>query len=64
MSNPIFSIITPTYNCAEFIFRSYNLLKNQTENSWEWIVVDDGSTDASSELFQSINDNRIVFCIL
>lgn len=61
MLNSLFSIITPTYNCEEFILRSYFLLQSQTEKSWEWILVDDGSTDKTKEIVESINDTRVVF---
>jgi glycosyltransferase involved in cell wall biosynthesis len=61
MLTPIFSIITPTYNCAEFILRSYKFLDAQTEKSWEWIIVDDGSTDHTKAVVDSIKDERIIF---
>lgn len=55
----LFSIITPTYNCADFILRSYNNLKLQTETNWEWIVINDGSTDHSEAILTSLTDERI-----
>ena len=53
------SIITPTYNRADYLPRCYNSLRCQTSFDFEWIIVDDGSTDNtesvvsafSSELF-------------
>lgn len=55
------SVISPTFNCKEYIQRSFFCLKNQTFDDWEWIVVDDGSTDDSFELLSAIQkvDNRI-----
>lgn len=57
------SVISPTYNCAQFIRRSYFCLKSQTYEDWEWIVVNDGSTDETSIIFKEIceNDNRVKY---
>ena len=54
------SIITPCYNSAKFIQETYNSINNQTYRNWEWIIVDDCSSDSSKEIIQSINDERIV----
>lgn len=45
-----FTVITPTYNRAEYLTTLYNSLKNQHNVSFEWVVVDDGSTDETREL--------------
>ena len=42
---PLISIITPTYNRAHLLHRCYASLLDQTEKDFEWIIVDDGSTD-------------------
>lgn len=39
------TIFTPTYNRAYIIEEAYNSLCRQTVKNFEWIVVDDGSTD-------------------
>lgn len=39
------SIITPTYNRADYLPRCYDSLCSQTSFDLEWIIVDDGSTD-------------------
>jgi glycosyltransferase involved in cell wall biosynthesis len=47
---PIVSIILPTYNCASFLPLSIGTILSQTYNSYEIIVVDDGSTDNTKEV--------------
>jgi len=59
LNKPIFSVITPTYNCQNFILKSYECLIQQTEQNWEWIVVNDGSTDSSLEILSLIKDQRV-----
>ena len=43
------SVITPTYNRANTLHRVYDSLVGQTNRDFEWIVVDDGSTDNTAE---------------
>lgn len=45
MVKPIFSVVTPTYNRANLIARVFDSLQSQTFTDFEWIVIDDGSTD-------------------
>lgn len=42
-----FTVFTPTYNRAHVIRRVYESLLEQTCQDFEWLVVDDGSTDAT-----------------
>lgn len=56
----ILSVITPVYNGEAFIERCYATLKNQTYMHWEWVVVNDGSTDETLALVEDIGDPRIV----
>jgi glycosyltransferase involved in cell wall biosynthesis len=41
----LFTVFTPTYNRARTIPRVYESLARQTFRDFEWLVVDDGSTD-------------------
>jgi len=52
------SVVTPSYNRAELLPRVWLSLKNQNA-SFEWIVVDDGSSDNSREVCESFNDSRV-----
>ncbi len=56
---PVFSVITPVYNGEAFVDRCYRCLALQTFTDWEWVVVDDGSTDHTAELVRRIADPRV-----
>jgi len=44
------SLFTPTYNRAYILPKLYESLCKQTCNDFEWLIVDDGSTDNTKEL--------------
>ncbi|GGB60589.1 glycosyltransferase family 2 protein [Shewanella inventionis] len=39
------SIITPTYNSANWVLKTYESVHKQTYSNWEWLVTDDCSSD-------------------
>ncbi len=47
-----FTILTPTYNRAHTLPRTYESLKKQGFQDFEWLIVDDGSTDNTKNLVQ------------
>lgn len=47
------TIFTPTYNRAHTIWRTYESLCTQTCKEFDWLVVDDGSTDETRSLVAS-----------
>ncbi|HNW26158.1 MAG TPA: glycosyltransferase [Candidatus Gastranaerophilaceae bacterium] len=57
------SVITASYNYAEFLKEAVESVIAQTYTNWELIVVDDGSTDNSVEVIKEFcaRDERIKF---
>lgn len=54
------TIFTPTYNRAHLLRRLYESLVTQTCQDFEWLVIDDGSTDFTRQLVESfIAEGRI-----
>lgn len=53
------SVIIPLYNKASFIEKTIYSVLEQTFTDYEIIVVNDGSTDHSRQIVESINSNRI-----
>lgn len=47
---PLFTVFTPTFNRAHTIARVYDSLLAQTCRDFEWLVIDDGSTDGTTGL--------------
>ena len=45
-----FTVFTATYNRAHTLQRVYESLKAQTYRDFEWLIVDDGSSDATPEI--------------
>jgi len=60
-NRPTLSVITPIYNGANFVERCYENLLKQSFANWEWVVVDDGSTDSTAEIVRKIEDVRVRF---
>jgi len=50
MSLPNFTVFTPTFNRAHTLARVYDCLVSQTFKNFEWLIVDDGSTDETRAL--------------
>lgn len=58
---PLVSIITPVYNAERYLPEIIQTILEQTYSNWEWILVDDGSTDNSYVLLEEVasGDERI-----
>ncbi len=57
---PTITVFTPAYNRAYIIKALYDSLCRQTDEDFEWLVVNDGSSDNTEELIQEfIRENKI-----
>ncbi len=56
--DPIFSIIVPVYNMANFLSKCLASIANQTLVDIEVIIVDDGSTDASLSICREFAESH------
>jgi glycosyltransferase involved in cell wall biosynthesis len=52
LSNTYITVFTPTYNRSELLVRLYESLKMQNNKNFEWVIVDDGSSDNTTELVE------------
>lgn len=56
---PLLTILTPTYNRAKLLPRLYDSLRRQTNERFQWLIIDDGSTDETKTVVKKFQaDNR------
>ena len=55
------SVLTTVYNGRKYLAEAIESVLNQTLINFEFIIIDDASTDNSVEIIQSYNDSRIRF---
>ena len=55
---PSVCIFTPTYNRAELLRRLFDSLRSQTCADFEWLIVDDGSTDDTERVVSDFKERR------
>lgn len=58
MDKPFFSVIVTTYNRENTIKRALESILIQSDNSWEAIIVDDGSKDKTREKIEKYLDDK------
>ena len=51
------TVLTPTYNRSELLKRCYDSLKEQTIKDFEWLIIDDGSTDNTESIVKEFQQN-------
>lgn len=59
--NPKVTVLMPVYNCEKYLRESIESILNQTFKDFEFLIINDGSSDKSAEIVESYKDNRINF---
>lgn len=54
------TIFTPTYNREKELSALYKSLLTQTDTDFEWVIVDDGSTDSTEELIGNLKKENLI----
>lgn len=52
------TILTPTYNRKAYLKNLYESLVNQTNNNFQWLIIDDGSCDNTKEVVENFNNKN------
>ena len=53
LNNPLISVLMPAYNAEKYIKEAIESILNQTFSNFEFIIIDDGSIDATEEIIKS-----------
>lgn len=56
-AEPTVSVVIPTYNCDRYIVQAVESVLQQSECSFEVIIIDDGSTDSTEEVLEPYGDH-------
>lgn len=59
MKAPTITVLMPVYNVEDYIHESINSVLNQTYPHFEFLIIDDGSTDSTAQLIKTFSDPRI-----
>ena len=60
MTTPDISIIMSVYNGAQYLRGCLDSILFQTEQNYEFIIINDGSTDSTGNILNSCNDSRLI----
>ncbi|MEO5917121.1 MAG: glycosyltransferase [Luteolibacter sp.] len=59
MSEPLISVIMPVWNGEAHLREAIESILQQTERNFEFLIIDDGSTDGTVSIIESYQDPRI-----
>jgi len=58
---PLISVITTAFNAEDYVFKAIQSILGQSCTDFEYIIIDDGSSDRTADIIESIKDSRIIF---
>ncbi len=59
MKNPKLSVVMPVFNSEKYLKQSVKSVLNQTYKDFEFIIINDGSTDKTLSIIKTFKDSRI-----
>ena len=57
------SVVMPVFNSEKYLAESIESILNQTYTNFEFIIINDASTDNSEKIIQSYDDDRIKYLV-
>lgn len=60
MNTPIISVVMSVYNGEMYLKEAIDSILNQTLQHFEFIIINDGSTDRTIEILKKYSDNRLI----
>ena len=60
MKEPLISVLLCTYNDEKYIYKAVKSILDQTFENFEFIIINDGSTDRTLEILKQFDDKRII----
>jgi len=61
MNFPAISVVLPVYNGEKFLYKAIQSILTQSFTDFELIIINDGSTDSTDTIIQSVTDVRIIY---
>lgn len=61
MKNPTISVVMPVYNGQLYLNEAIESILNQTYSDFEFIIINDGSSDSTESIILSYKDDRIIY---
>ena len=59
LKSPRVTVFMPVYNAEKYLAKAIESILNQTFRDFEFLIINDGSTDGSDAIIRSFNDDRI-----
>lgn len=57
--SPVITVLMPVYNCANYVSEAIESIVNQSFSDFEFLIIDDASTDETVSTIKSFEDHRI-----
>lgn len=61
MDKPVLTVLMPVYNSEKYLAEAIDSILWQTLQNFQFLIIDDGSTDSSADIIRSYQDPRIRF---